>query len=400
MVNKPLKPLFQDLLEVEPLTKLFNIPVHYHRFESNEGLIYSRRFGCMHATGDALLVLDSHIEVKPGFLEPLLEVIDANPKAVAAPVFDFWDTHKDRYWSYDGAGLGFDKYLTWIQVSFPKDGRNFQTPGVMGGAFLARKAFMEEIDYFGRGMVGWGYENLELSLKTWFCGGEMVFVPCSRVLHFASKRVPMFHGDRKRPEHYMLNAAIVVKSLFSEEDFEDFDQALGVKKAVESCEDTIRANRERMISNRCTDRDFAWLRRTLMPQIESFDGETLIAHTPQIDNMCLAVVNDQKLILKPCDRPSPARDKLRLTIWGELRWFDRECLDWGYPEGLRFTGCHRSGGNQGTNYDRKSGMIYRGNHCLGRWEGAAEFEKGPCTQGNGFVVGSFTFRTVYRDKEL
>ena len=41
-------------------------------------------------------MLDSHIEVKPGFLEPLLDIVDTNYKAIAAPVFDFWDTFTDK----------------------------------------------------------------------------------------------------------------------------------------------------------------------------------------------------------------------------------------------------------------------------------------------------------------
>ncbi|KAL5270649.1 hypothetical protein ACHWQZ_G001375 [Mnemiopsis leidyi] len=69
---------YEDLLEVEFLMSSLKVPVQFHRFDTNKGLIYSRRFGCQRATGDAVLVLDSHIEVKPGFLEPLLRAVDEN----------------------------------------------------------------------------------------------------------------------------------------------------------------------------------------------------------------------------------------------------------------------------------------------------------------------------------
>ena len=107
--------------------------------------------------------------------------------------------------------LGYDRYLTWLFHGVPKTPEPFETPAIMGGAFLASKRFLEEIDYFGAAMEGWGYENIELTLKTWNCGGIVYYVPCSRVLHYAARRSPMNHGDRKTPKNLFLNALIVAK---------------------------------------------------------------------------------------------------------------------------------------------------------------------------------------------
>ena len=43
------------------------------------------------------------------------------------------------------------------------------------------------------------------------CGGEVYNVPCSRVLHYAAERSPMNHGDRKKAEHYLHNAGLIIK---------------------------------------------------------------------------------------------------------------------------------------------------------------------------------------------
>ena len=39
----------------------------------------------------------------------------------------------------------------------------------------------------------------------------MYNVPCSRVLHYAAERSPMNHGDRKKAEHYLHNAGLIIK---------------------------------------------------------------------------------------------------------------------------------------------------------------------------------------------
>ena len=48
----------------------------------------------------------------------------------------------------------------------------------------------------------------------------------------------------------------------------------------------------------------------------------------------------------------PRRDSARLTTYGDLRIYDRLCLDWGWGEDrLVFDSCHGGGGNQATKYN-------------------------------------------------
>ena len=71
-----------------------------------------------------------------------------------------------KVWTTERNKLAFDRYLTWITITVKEDNfKPFKTPAILGGAFVATKRFLKEVDYFGLGMQGWGYENIELSMK-------------------------------------------------------------------------------------------------------------------------------------------------------------------------------------------------------------------------------------------
>ncbi|KAL5249017.1 hypothetical protein ACHWQZ_G018012 [Mnemiopsis leidyi] len=358
-----------DLLEVEPLVSLWTVKVKYIRFEENRGLIYSRRFGCQVASGDV--------------------------------------------WTTEARILAFDRYLNWINIDKEKKEydihKPFKTPAILGGAFIASKKFLQEIDYFGRGMQGWGYENIELAMKYWMCGGEVYYVPCSRVLHYAAERSPMNHGDRKKAKHYLHNAGLIIKSYFSEDVFNDYDLHYNVSKDVQEHINEVEANKDVLQRNKC-QRDYSWMRRNLMPKVDSFDNDTTMAINLQSNKNCIGLVQNENepaiLFFKKCPSAAPECTKLRLTIWHELRIHDRMCLDWGYPR-IRFLTCHGQGGNQITYYNAKRQEItnVHKTQCLVQYLNTTLLDKGPCNLEEesflgAFKIRKFDFETVYSDSFL
>lgn len=79
--HNELKQYLEDFIRPYKKIRLFRSPIRL-------GLIKARIFGCVNAKGPVLVFMDAHIEVTPGWLEPLLDPIAKNPNTTTLPVVD------------------------------------------------------------------------------------------------------------------------------------------------------------------------------------------------------------------------------------------------------------------------------------------------------------------------
>ena len=172
------------------------------RAPERRGLIKARISGAKFATGPVLTFLDSHIECTEGWLEPLLNRISEDPTNVVCPMIEVEDARTfglsiDPENKFFQVG-GFDWTLTfrWITMS-PRESRrrtNYwepaHSPTMAGGLFAIDKAFFEKLGLYDPEFDIWGGENLELSFKTWMCGGTLEIIPCSKVGHIFRSKSP------------------------------------------------------------------------------------------------------------------------------------------------------------------------------------------------------------------
>lgn len=188
---------FSDMEHLKkPLEKYFekNKKVKIVRAKKREGLIRARLLGAEAALGPILTFLDSHVEATTGWLEPLLSRITEDATTVVCPVIDVIDDDTLEYHYSDSKGTsvgGFDWNLQFTWHAIPESERKRRknsaepvaSPTMAGGLFSIDKEFFERLGSYDDGFDIWGGENLEISFKTWMCGGTLEIIPCSHVGH-------------------------------------------------------------------------------------------------------------------------------------------------------------------------------------------------------------------------
>ncbi|XP_065368725.1 putative polypeptide N-acetylgalactosaminyltransferase 9 [Calliphora vicina] len=197
---------FSDMAHLkEPLNEYFALypKVKIVRATKREGIIRSRLLGMKYSTAPVLTYLDSHCECTEGWLEPLLDRIALNSTTVVTPFIDTIDKETFEYLvprlkSTKFLG-GFTWYLeySWFEASnermmmHHKNAMDpYYTPTIAGGLFSIDRKFFEHLGTYDSAYEYWGSENLELSFKTWMCGGRLEVVYCSRVGHVFRNETP------------------------------------------------------------------------------------------------------------------------------------------------------------------------------------------------------------------
>ncbi|MFH4980913.1 hypothetical protein AB6A40_007622 [Gnathostoma spinigerum] len=126
-------------------------------------------------------------------LEPLLQRIKDNPKAVVCPTIDSINARTMRYEGGSLAGIG----TFWWSLHYKMDPIPYRekkrrknpstdylrSPTMAGGLLAANKEYFFHIGGYDPGMDIWGGENLEISFRVWMCGGSVEILPCSHVGH-------------------------------------------------------------------------------------------------------------------------------------------------------------------------------------------------------------------------
>ncbi|XP_056890682.1 N-acetylgalactosaminyltransferase 7 isoform X3 [Takifugu flavidus] len=251
---------------LEEYIKQWNGLVKLFRNEKREGLIQARSIGAKKATkGQVLIYLDAHCEVGINWYAPLV-----------API------SKDR------------------------------SPAMAGGLFAIERDFFFELGLYDPGLQIWGGENFEISYKIWQCGGQLLFVPCSRIGH-----IYRLHGWQGNPPPAHVGSSPTLKNYVRVvevwwDEYKDYFYASRPETLTLAYGDISELKKFRE-EHRC--KSFKWFMEEIAYDI-------------------------------PLHYPLPPKN----VEWGEIRGLDSSyCIDsMGHTNGgsVEIGPCHRMGGNQ------------------------------------------------------
>ncbi|KAM7301107.1 putative polypeptide N-acetylgalactosaminyltransferase 9 [Ixodes scapularis] len=344
------------------------------RAQKREGLIRARLLGAAAATAPVLTYLDSHCECTEGWLEPLLDRIARNSTTVVCPVIDVISDSTFEYHYRDSGGVnvgGFDWNLQFSWHAVPERERKRRlhswdpvwSPTMAGGLFSIDKAFFEKLGTYDSGFDIWGGENLELSFKTWMCGGTLEIVPCSHVGHIFRKRSPY---KWRSGVNVLRRNSVRLAEVWLDEYAKYYYQRIG-----QDLGDFGDVSPRKALRKQLKCRSFDWYVRTIYPELfvpgdavasgevrnKGEGGHTCLDSPASRDNMHKAVG------MYPCHGQG-GNQYWMLSKEGEIRR-DEACLDYAGDEVILYP-CHGSKGNQLWLYDDVSHTIQHGSShkCL------------------------------------
>ncbi|EZG50617.1 glycosyltransferase family protein [Gregarina niphandrodes] len=316
-----------EYIKLLPKTKLLRLP-------ERRGLVWARLAGAHAAQGKVLVVLDSHVEVNPGWLEPQLERISESPKSIVFPQILSLDSENFEYKKESGIGC----WLSWKwnmveQASLTgelKDDAPIPSASMAGGLFAVDLSWFWELGGYDEDFAMWGSENVEMGFRTWMCGGRLECTPCALTYHIYRNGGVGYSSPDKSVWLNKLRTA----RLWMDEHFLIAKEFIDTKVSIGNV-DKILELKERL---KC--KPFSWFLKNVDPthEIQSLED---------------------------------------VQILGEIRTIQKhkggiQCLDLlgnkvGEPFGV--FGCHKQGGNQRWLKDRKGKQIISAlddSRCLGR----------------------------------
>jgi glycosyltransferase involved in cell wall biosynthesis len=150
------------------------------------GVAKARNLGASCASGQILIFLDAHCFTPPHWMDGLVQPFARTRVGVVGPAI--------ASMRYGGGARGWG--LSWRDASLSPEwlGQRGNTPYpvplLTGACQAVRKADLEKLGYYDPGMTRWGSEDVELCLRYWLMGYEVLVQPRTVIYHLFRESHP------------------------------------------------------------------------------------------------------------------------------------------------------------------------------------------------------------------
>jgi GT2 family glycosyltransferase len=179
--------------------------VRVHRCEERIGVARARNLGARLSRGDVLLFADAHVEAAGAWRAELLAPLAQRGVAAVAPTLCELDCRESR-----GHGLALADVATNLEW-LPLRGRDPYPIPLLPGFFVAtRRSTFVTVGGFDPGLVGYGMDDVEFSVRLWSLGWECLLVPVVEVGHLSTRAAPpVYQLDWATNLHNILRFGVV-----------------------------------------------------------------------------------------------------------------------------------------------------------------------------------------------
>ena len=145
----------------------------------------ARNKGARVARANRIVFADAHVAFPPRWAEELCDALENPSVGAAAPAVSVLGRPESK-----GFGLRWNNAQLGIEWLPPQTGRRYAVPLLAGICFAVRRDVLEECGGFDDGLVRWGHEDAELSIRIWSHGYDLCLIPGVEVAHFFREQHP------------------------------------------------------------------------------------------------------------------------------------------------------------------------------------------------------------------
>ena len=151
------------------------------------GVARARNFGAERAREDIFVFSDAHVKAPPGWIDPLLALLSRAETGAVAPAIGIMRPTPVESTGYGQKWRDATLDIDWLARTKSEP---YPVPLLGGGFLVMRRDVFAAIEGFDSGMIVWGSEDAELSLRLWTLGYECWVAPGVEVEHFFRPRYP------------------------------------------------------------------------------------------------------------------------------------------------------------------------------------------------------------------